>query len=48
MGVIRKTLSLSTVGLIDLRSDKERIARQSRKQVKATKAQTKVMKKQGS
>ena len=27
MGVIRKTLSLSTCGLIDFRSDKERIAR---------------------
>lgn len=30
MGVIRKLTSLSTLGLVDLRSDKERIARSTR------------------
>lgn len=41
MGFIRKTLSISTLGLIDFRSDKERTAayakgtrRQARKQTK--------------
>lgn len=43
MGVIRKTLSLSTVGLIDFRSDKERTARSTRQTAKATKQQTKLL-----
>lgn len=45
MGVTRKFLSAMSVGLVDWKSDKERIAANTRKQVKATKAQTKVIKK---
>lgn len=44
MGLIRKSLSLSTVGLIDFKSDKERIAASSKKQVKALKEQNKLLK----
>lgn len=43
MGVIRKTMSISTVGIIDFRSDKERIARSTRKTSKAAKEQTKLL-----
>ena len=39
MGMIRKTLSLSTAGLIDFRSDKERIARSTRKGSRQAKRQ---------
>lgn len=35
MGVFRKGLSISTLGLIDFRSDKERIARWTRRGAKA-------------
>jgi len=41
MGVTRKLLSLSTYGLIDFRSDKERIARSARK---SSKVQQKLLK----
>lgn len=40
MGIIRKTMSASTVGLIDFRSDKERVARSARLTRKAVKEQT--------
>lgn len=43
MGIIRKIASVSTVGLIDFRSDKERIARSSRKGAKELAKQTKIM-----
>ncbi|HEY2791313.1 MAG TPA: hypothetical protein VGJ28_03095 [Micromonosporaceae bacterium] len=43
MGLIRKTLSVSTVGLIDFRSDKERIARSARKTSKEAKRQTELL-----
>ncbi len=46
MGMLRKMLSVPTAGLIDFRSDKERIARTSRKTSKQAKAQTKIMQKQ--
>ncbi|MGY1810147.1 DUF2510 domain-containing protein [Blastococcus sp. SYSU D00669] len=41
MGLIRKSMSVSTLGLIDFRSDKERIARSTRRTDKAVRAQTK-------
>lgn len=44
MGMTRKLLSVSTLGLIDLRSDKERIARSTRKAAKQARLQTKLMK----
>lgn len=40
MGIIRKTMSVSTAGLIDYRSDKERVARSARLTRKAVKEQT--------
>lgn len=43
MGVIRKTLSICTFGLIDFRSDKERTARSTRQTAKAAKEQTKLL-----
>ncbi len=46
MGLIRKLSSISTLGAIDLRSDKERIARSTKANVAATKKQTKVLKEQ--
>jgi hypothetical protein len=53
MGLIRKSLSISTAGAIDFRSDKERMAsytkttkRQAKKQTKVAKGQLKVAKKQ--
>jgi hypothetical protein len=46
MGLIRKTMSISTMGLIDLRSDKERIARSTRKTSKATQESLKLAKEQ--
>lgn len=45
MGIIRKTMSVSSAGLIDYRSDKERIARSTKKTHKAVKEQTKEAKK---
>lgn len=45
MGITRKFLSAITFGFIDFRSDKERIARSSRKTAKQAKKQTKIMRK---
>lgn len=39
VGLIRKTMSLSTMGLVDFRSDKERTARYTRQTRNATRAQ---------
>lgn len=41
MGIIRKAMSISTLGAVDLRSDKERIARSTRRTHRAIKDQTK-------
>lgn len=41
MGIIRKSLSLGTLGAVDLRSDKERTARSARKTKNAVEQQTK-------
>jgi len=41
VGLIRKTASLSTLGVVDFRSDKERIARSTRRTDKAIREQTK-------
>lgn len=46
MGIIRKTLSLSTVGLVDFRSDKERAAAYGRGTRTQAKKQTKLMRQQ--
>jgi hypothetical protein len=43
MGMTRKALSFTTFGLIDYRSDKERIARSTRKAAKQARKQTKLM-----
>lgn len=43
MGVIRKTLSVWTAGLIDFRSDKERIARSARKTDKGIREQNRLL-----
>lgn len=40
MGIIRKTISVSTAGLVDFRSDKERTARYSRQTRNAVRAQS--------
>lgn len=40
MGVLRKTASVLTIGLIDFRSDKERIARYARQTRNAVRAQS--------
>jgi hypothetical protein len=45
VGVTRKFLSLNTLGLVDFRSDKERIARSTRRGAKQAQKQTKIMKK---
>ena len=45
MGIIRKTLSVTTVGLVDFRSDKERTAAYTKATKKEAKKQTKLMKK---
>ncbi len=46
MGLIRKTMSMSTGGLIDFRSDKERIARSTRQAKNEAKKQTALLKQQ--
>jgi hypothetical protein len=46
MGLIRKTISVSTFGLVDFRSDKERAARYAKQQRDEAKEQTKLMKEQ--
>jgi len=45
MGLTRKTLSMCTVGMIDFRSDKERIARSTRRSAAEVAKQTRLMKK---
>lgn len=44
MGVIRKSMSFSTLGLVDWKSDKERIAASSKKSERQAKKQTKLLK----
>lgn len=44
MGAIRKLASVSTLGLIDFRSDKERTARYTKQQMKLMKAEQKAEK----
>lgn len=46
MGLIRKTLSASTVGLVDWKSDKERVAASARKTKSATRKTNKLLKEQ--
>ena len=46
MGLIRKTISLSSVGLVDFKSDKERIAASTRKTKTATRKTNKLLKEQ--
>lgn len=41
MGIIRKTMSTSTLGLVDFRSDKERTARNTKQTRNAIRAQSK-------
>ncbi|MGU3438168.1 hypothetical protein ACNHUS_34810 [Actinomycetes bacterium M1A6_2h] len=48
MGIFRKVTSVSTAGLVDLRSDKERIARSARKSSNEVKKQTKLMRENNS
>ena len=43
MGVTRKTLSVFSFGLIDFRSDKERIARSTRKADKGIQEQNRLL-----
>lgn len=42
MGIIRKTMSVGTLGLVDFRSDKERTARYTRHTRNAVRAQSKM------
>ncbi|MEX1655483.1 hypothetical protein ABZ960_20240 [Streptomyces pseudovenezuelae] len=46
MGIIRKTLSVGTLGAVDFRSDKERTAAYAKATKKQAKKQTKLMKEQ--
>jgi hypothetical protein len=46
MGITRKLLSVSTLGLVDYRSDKERTAAYTKAQAKQSKKQTKILKEQ--
>ena len=46
MGVFRKLTSVSTLGMVDYRSDKERIARSTRKTSKEARQQTELMQQQ--
>lgn len=46
MGIIRKMASITTAGAVDLRSDKERIARSGRQSAKSAKVQAGEAKKQ--
>lgn len=43
MGIIRKSLSMTTAGLVDFRSDKERIARSTRHSAHEMRKQTEMM-----
>lgn len=47
MGIIRKSMSMSTLGAVDFRSDKERTAAYTKGARKQAKKQTKLMKDQG-
>lgn len=44
MGILRKMVSISSMGIVDLKSDKERIAANTKKTTKEIKKQTKIMK----
>ncbi|MFH8414321.1 hypothetical protein [Streptomyces collinus] len=46
MGITRKLLSVSTLGAVDFRSDKERTAAYTKATKKQAKKQTKLMKQQ--
>ena len=46
MGLTRKLMSMSTLGAVDYRSDKERTAAYGKATKKQMKEQTKIMKKQ--
>lgn len=46
MGVIRKSLSVSTLGLVDFKSDKERMAASARKAKSASRKTNKLLKEQ--
>lgn len=46
MGIIRKTLSVSTVGLVDFKSDKERMAASARKTKSAARKTNRLLKEQ--
>lgn len=46
MGITRKMLSVSTLGLVDYRSDKERTAAYTKAAKKEAKKQTKIMRDQ--
>ena len=46
MGLTRKLLSVATVGAVDFRSDKERMAASARKGARAAKAQVRATKQQ--
>lgn len=45
MGMIRKTISVCTLGLVDFRSDKERTARYTRQTRNAAREQAKAVEK---
>lgn len=45
MGLTRKVMSMSTLGAVDFRSDKERMAAYTKASKKQAKKQTKLMKK---
>lgn len=46
MGLIRKTMSVGSLGVVDYKSDKERIAASGRKGMKAQKKTNKLLKEQ--
>jgi hypothetical protein len=46
LGITRKLLSVSTLGLVDYRSDKERTAAYTKAAKKQAKEQTKIMREQ--
>lgn len=46
MGLIRKAMSVGTVGIVDFRSDKERIAAYTKASKKQAKKQTEIMRRQ--
>ncbi|MGW8630639.1 hypothetical protein [Streptomyces sp. NPDC055793] len=46
MGITRKLLSVSTLGAVDFRSDKERTAAYTKSAKKQAKKQTRIMKQQ--